>query len=225
MHFLDLIRDDQQVELTIGETTVTLPRARLGIHLQLARAADRASVALRDGNHEEASRHILDYLGLAGVQTRGVDAVCLLSAFIRLQQLNQLREVFPFMLERGDPSEERPPYSYDGRVFALWIHRLAVTYGWSREDILGLWPEEAMAYVQEAIVYQYDEADRERSLSEAGYSYDKTTGASRFVPVTRPGWMVGDDGRTPTKTPKRMVPLGVVVDISGMGPADEEKVH
>lgn len=223
--YLDLIREDQQVEIKTRRGPVTIARARLGTHLQLARVFDRMSEAIRDGNVEEASRQLLRYVDLCGLQPEGLGAVGLLDAFLQLVGLNQVRHVFPFMLPTGGESE-RPPYHYGGRVFATWVHRLASAYGWTRQEIMGLWPEEVGAYLQELEVQRYEDMDERRSLTELGYHYDEHTKKSRFIPVVRPAWMVEGDNaqsrRAPSRVPRRLVPQGLVVDLSGM---EEERLH
>lgn len=195
-----------------------IPRARLGLHLRLAELSDNINQALDAGNASEAARLMSAYFDLVGLDTAGANGVQALWAYLKLAALNQLQALLPFQKWEGPPHESRP-YDYAGRVWAWWIHKLATRYGWSRDEIFGLWPEEAAAYLQEILISEYDEADDARSLTELGYSYDKVTKKATFRPVPRPGWMI-DRPEKKVRIRKDMIPIGVVIDLSELRPED-----
>lgn len=112
------------------------------------------------------------------------------------------------------PSEEKhkdDDWSYDGRMWHLYSHMLAKSYGWDLEYISCLHVEEALAKIQEIIVDTQLEHEFMYGLSEVAYPYDKNTKQSKFVPLPRPSWM--RPKAKPIKKfliPKDMLPVGVV---------------
>jgi hypothetical protein len=140
-------------------------------------------------------------------------------AFIELQNLNRLRFFPPFLSVEGGskPGEELPPWNYKGRDLYVWIHTIALAYGWSREEILGLVPEEAVIYIQEIMIDNQFNREWEYSLSGQGMIYNKTTRKSHFRPLTRPRWMVKTEP-TMVKMPRSLLPVGNVVYGKGFEP-------
>jgi hypothetical protein len=144
-------------------------------------------------------------------------------AFLKLQNLNRLRFLPPFLRpdKEAGPDSKTPPWDYEGRELYIWIHTLASTYGWSREEILGLVPEEAVIYVQEIMLDDQFKREWEYGLSGQGMIYSSRTRTSHFRPLLRPSWMVK---REPTvvKMPKSLLPMGNVIYGEGFEP---EEVH
>lgn len=217
MDFLELIDPDQGVEIAgrwIG-------RARLGRHLRLARLADEIKAALQIADAAQAAASIRKYLAVAGVAEARLTmiGVELLLTYSRLVELNAFRTIFAFQTlqgSTGQPPMPEPPYTYPGRVWAWWIHKLASRYGWDRRQIFQLWPEEAAAYLQEILISEYDEADEARALSELAYHYDRSSMKARFIPLPRPAWM--KDAETKPSSAWRirrdMLPIGTVIDLT-----------
>lgn len=222
--YLDFIRDDQGVLVEIGGRSIEVSRARLGLHLVLGKIRDRVREAVTKGDDRLATSLVLEYLHLAGFPIGEADGVDAVVAYTRLVSANRLLISLPFMIEETDPNYTNPPYHYEGRAQAWWVHKLASRYGWSRNDIFALWPEEAACYLQDVIVAEFAEADERRSLTELGYHFDKHTGESRFMPVPRPNWMLGVEREIPVRRiPKSMAPVGKVVNLSGLGVSVESE--
>jgi hypothetical protein len=70
-------------------------------------------------------------------------------------------------------------------------------------------------YLQEIMVAEYNESDERRALSQMAYSYDKVSKKSRFHPLPRPSWMVSLVPAKPRRVHRDMLPMGVVIDLSG----------
>jgi hypothetical protein len=88
---------------------------------------------------------------------------------------------------------------------------LASRYGWSRDEIFNLWPEEAAAYIQEIMVSEYYEREDQRALSEISYKYDKATKTSQFISTPVYGWMIDDSPPAPVRISVRMLPVGNII--------------
>lgn len=217
MDYLDIVSPNQGV----GVFGQQIPRARLGLHLRLSRLLEKVDFE----DTQETIEAIKEYLVSGGVNIQPLTGLEQLRALVILSDLNRLQTRLPYLQQEGDPESKEPPYTYPSRAWALWVHKLASRYGWGRDDIFNLWPEEAAVYIQEIILAEYDEADERRALSEMAYKYDKGTNKSRFIPLPRPGWMV--DKIEPVKKlriRKDMLPVGNIIKLSNLDENDFE-VH
>lgn len=203
--YLDAVDPSQAITVGLGGQQYRVPRARLGLHLRLARLAGRF-------DEEPEASAVRDYLEVCGLPDEGT-GVEQLATFVALRLLNEWQWDLPWMLEPGNPEHKPPAYEYEDRTWAWWVHKLASRYGWTRDEVFDLWPEEAAAYLQEIFVSEFDETDRQRGLSELSYKYDKSTRTSRFIPTPRPGWMVGMKAPEARRVRKDVLPVGNVVDL------------
>lgn len=206
--YLDAIDPAQFVDVHLGGVWRRIYRARLGLHLRLARLAERF-----DAGPDAVP--VREYLKACGVQGAGTGPEQLL-AYALLRALNDWQWQLPWMNEPINPQRKAPPYEYPDRVWAHWMHKLASRYGWTRDQVFELWPEEAAVYMQEIMVAEYDEAEERRALSELSYSYDKQSKTSRFIPLPRPGWMAGREAPKLRRIRKDMLPVGNVIDLEKM---------
>lgn len=101
------------------------------------------------------------------------------------------------------------PYDYKDRSWALWVHKLASRYGWTREQVFDLWPEEAACYMQEIMVSEFQEYEEIRVLSEVSYKYDKLTKTSKYIDLPKPSWMLSKSDNLPIyRIRKTILPVG-----------------
>lgn len=206
--YLDAVNPAQHTDVWLGGAVHRVERARLGLHLRLAQLALRFDQA---NGVEEKVGAVRDYLALCGLEAQGI-GVEQLVAYAELRLLNGWQWDLPFMRRPGGDGKP-PPYDYPDRNWAWWIHKLASRYGWTRDQIFELWPEEAACYLQEIFVSEFDEAEERRSLSEVSYRYDKATKKSRFIPLPRPGWMVGSKPPGKVRIPRSWLPVGEVIKL------------
>ena len=205
--YLDAVDPAQFIDVELSGISYRVSRARLGLHLRLARIAERFD----EEPGPEAVREYLDACGLPvghGVET--------LAVFVALRFLNDWQWVLPFMSQRANPDRKAAPYDYDDRTWAWNVHKLASRYGWTREEIFDLWPEEGACYLQEIFVAEYDEMEAERGLSELSYRYDKGSKFSRFIPTPRPGWMGGNEAPKVRRVLKSALPVGNVIKLDDL---------
>lgn len=206
--FLEAIDPAQFATVRLGGEDRRVKRARLGLHLQLSRLDDQFDKAMDAG---ELGGIVREYLRRCGLDASG-SASELLNAYVTLRGLNTWNWLLAWQREPHQ-AREVPAYEYPGRVWAWWVHKLAWHYGWSRDAIFDLWPEEAAAYLQEIFIAEFDATEQRRSLSELSYKYDKQTQRSQFIPLAKPGWMVGREEPRRHRIHRRFVPVGHIIDL------------
>lgn len=209
--FLAAVDGRQAVKIIIDNVAIRIVRCRLLAHLQLSEIEIRIK-----GTAEPVliSALIIEYLSVAGLtdeQIKKASTYELLDAFFSLRQLNAWQWLLPWLANSKTEPGQPEFYDYDGRRWAVWVHRLASRYGWSRDQIFDLWPEEAAAYIQEIMLSEYYEREDTRALSELSYRYDKATKMSNFIPTPGYSWMVDDRPPAAVKTPIRLLPVGNVI--------------
>lgn len=215
--YLDAVDPAQHIDVMLGGRVQRIARARLGLHLRLARFDEEFGKA--KGAMEMA--HIVrEYLVLCGADLEDVTGTEALIAYATLNALNRWQWELPFMREPQAP-RQLPAYEYPNRVWAWWVHKLSSRYGWTRDEVFNLWPEEAACYLQEIFVAEFDETEERRSLSELAYHYDRGSKTSRYVPMPRPAWMVPSVPPRPHKVRKDMLPVGNVVKLDDLA----KKLH
>jgi hypothetical protein len=209
--FLAAVDTRQGVKIVIDSEIVFVPRCRLLAHLQLS----EIEIKIKETSLPVlVSALIIEYLAVAGLvdeQIKKASTYELLEAFFALRQLNAWQWILPW-LANSETSPSQPEfYDYTGRRWAVWVHRLASRYGWSRDEIFNLWPEEAAAYIQEIMVSEYYEREDQRALSEISYKYDKATKTSQFISTPVYGWMIDDSPPAPVRISVRMLPVGNII--------------
>lgn len=218
MDFLAAIDDRQGTTITLGGQEIFIERKRLGGHLQLLRLSARFSQAETPAVLADLMRQYLIVAGVPGIESLSI--LDTLTAYLALTALNGWKWVLPWLKPPPKPPGAReidhksPPYNYAGRNWAIWIHKIAQAYGWARDQILRLWPEEAAAYVQEILLSEYEEAEDRRALSELSYRYDKGSNTMHFIPRPRPYWMVDNELPKSIRVRKDMLPVGNVIDLN-----------
>ena len=208
--YLDTL-SEQEITITLAGRESIIPRARLGLHLRLDKLIAQFEDAPGSSELAEAIRGYFEALQVDIGQARPVE---ILRAFYKLRALNGWQMTLAFMKEEKGPKGEPEPYDYEERNWAWVVHKLASRYGWTRDYIFSLWPEEAAAYLQEILVSEHFEAEERYRLSELAYTYDKSTGKSRYVPYQRPSWMVNHELPKPVRILRSLLPFGVV-DLQG----------
>jgi hypothetical protein len=197
--------ESQSVVVVLAGCAVKIERARLGLHLLSGRLADRFDNA---PGSVEMAQAIQGYFEALGLDVSRASPVEILRAFTLLRELNRWQWALAFM--KGQPAKgETEPYDYEGRNWAWVIHKLASRYGWTRDHIFNLYPEEAAAYLQEILVSEHQESEERYRLSELAYQYDSNSKTSRYVPYQKPSWMVNNELPKPVKMLRSMLPYGV----------------
>jgi len=146
-------------------------------------------------------------------------------AYYSLVELNAIpqAERFAILTKRAGDEDIKPlPWDYPGRLKTVYIHIIANAYGWSQTQILNMWPEDAITYIQEILADEQFEREFLHAHAEVSYGYNKATKKSTFQQLERPAWMVlGSAIEQERKMaeikkeliPKIMLPAGVVRSI------------
>jgi hypothetical protein len=190
--------------VTLGGHEYLVTRAHLGQYLLLEQI--RRSQPL-------TANSVRDYLTTCGLPTDDGSGIELLRAYVALIHLNQIVAEYPAFGERAANGKERKdPWDYSTRWVFTWVHTLAKTYHWSREEILGLDLDEAAGYIQEIVLSNQLDAEWEYQLSPNAYSYDQASKSMKFRPMTRPLWM---QPKLPQvkQIPNKLRPQGNVIRI------------
>jgi len=118
----------------------------------------------------------------------------------------------------GNPGKEKEiPWEYPNRNTMYLLHLLVGRYGWELEYVRNLSVDTAFSLAQEILTEDQLEKEFVYSLSEVAYPYNATTKKSSFKPLERPYWMLPKPKEIKkVKILKRLMPVGVGVDVSGM---------
>lgn len=184
-----------------------LPRARLGLHLQLSRLHQEFEQA---AGASETAWIIRQYLGLCGLDDlSGVES---LYVFTVLIGLNSWQWQLPFMVqEEGRELKPPAPYEYPGRIWAWYLHKIASRYGWTKEQVFNLWPEEAACYLQEIFISDFDEYEDIYTLSDRAWHYDQNSKTSKYHPIPKPSWMAPRIEPKTIRIHRSFLPAGLVI--------------
>ncbi len=222
---------EQVVKIALGGREWEITRARLGGFIRLQQARE----SLLDGVKSDDNRKIVAglYAFLRVLLTDLTEDEFYQSpwtdiarAFLTIEAINILPHANEFSILRFAVAKKKP-VGWDNplRSALIWVHILAKSYGWNIEEIENLWPEQAIALIQEILADDHMDREFLHALSEVAYEYNKRTKKSHYRPLPKPIWMQfgGRSQEVPkVKIRKDLLPVGNVVFPEG---ADEEIVH
>ena len=172
-------------------------RSRLGGFLALQRANELIKYAVRIDDNAKIADGLYSFLIAAIPELRRetfnvINWHEIFDAYEQIERQNQIPglEDFAIMIQRTSKTGKPEAWHYPGRAPTLWIHIIANAYHWPLDEILNLWPEEAVAYIQEIQAEHYRERKFMHSLSDMAYSYDKGSKKSKYIPLAIPTWML-----------------------------------
>lgn len=122
---------------------------------------------------------------------------------------------FP-ILHGGGSDNKKQPWEYGGRAWYFWFSLFAANFGWTEDVIANLDIDDALGLYQEIQLNEQLQREWEWGLSEIAYPYDKSTKTSKYMPLTRPSWMMPliPKQLPVVKMKKSHVPMGNIVDLS-----------
>lgn len=223
MDYLEAITQ-RSVTILLNGAELVVRRANLGSHYRLSIILDEWQEARRKKEHHKASELTLAYVALAtgldikAIETSGISEV--MFAFTMLMRLNQAQDDLPFMQIKRRGRREEYEYDYPHRALADWVARLANHYAWTSKYILEqLTPEEAICYMQEMLLQDYEDKEFIYRLSEVAYTYDKGSKKARLVPFPKPSWMAKKlpTVRIPKSIAAKWYPQGNVIEAGDIG--------
>lgn len=187
---------DRSVNIALGGRVWTIERARLGGFLRLQQARETLNEGIKDGGNGQIVGGLYDFLTVALPDLTPKDFNSapwyeVFNAHIAIENLNQVPWGTEFAILRIPDSGGKPvPWDNPLRAILIWIHLIAKTYAWAKSEIEELWPEEAIAFVQEIMADEQTDREFIHSLSEVSYEFNKTTKKSHYRPLSRPAWMM-----------------------------------
>ncbi len=210
---------ERSVNVALGGRAWTIERARLGGFLRLQQARESLNKGIKNGGNGHIVGGIFEFLSVALPDLKPKDFHSapwyeVFNAHIAIESLNQVPDGAQFAILRLPDSGGKPvPWDNPLRAILIWIHLIAKTYAWGKAEIEELWPEEAIAFVQEIMADEQTDREFIYSLSEVAYEYNKTTKRNHFRPMTRPGWMMLQQEKKEliTKLRRDMMPVGKIV--------------
>jgi hypothetical protein len=211
---------DQSVNIALGGREWNISRARLGDFLRLQQARETLLEGVKSEDNREIVTGLYAFLrvlltDLSEDEFYAAPWMDIAAAYMQIETINIVPHSQDFAIIRfAVRSDKKVPWHHSERVVMIWVHMLAKAYGWTRDEIFNLWPEEAIALVMEVLAD--DQMDREflHALSEVAYEYNKSTKKSSYKPLQRPAWMMlGDrDGKVKkTKLRRDWLPQGAVI--------------
>jgi len=125
------------------------------------------------------------------------------------------------LLKPNKQKNEKAVWDYQGRGYAMYIHIIASTYGWTQKYIDNLDVDVALALVQEIITDEQLDREFLWSMSDKNYIYNYQTKTGKANPLERPYFMQVEV-LAPKKImiPKSMMPVGA----GTYAPQPEEKI-
>jgi hypothetical protein len=224
---------DRSVVISLGECEWTITRARLGGFLRLQKLRESLQDAVRLGDNGAITDGMFQLIKVAipdltPKEFYNVPWYSAFAAYTQVEALNILPRATEFsIIQFGGGSGKPVPWDHTERSIIVWIHLIASSYGWSKEEIENLWPEEAVAFVQEIIADEQRDREFIHSLSTVAYKYQKSSKKSKYEPLKKPAWMQfrqpGQKKHLITKVHKKLLPVGNV--IYPPGTEEEEKLH
>ncbi len=193
--------------VTLNGRSLSIPRACLGLHYELQEIL--VGIGFSRDSGDAIVRYVAMAAGLPEDDAAGASLQEISQAFSLLVELNRFQGTLPIIAAGATESEDA--YSYPNRALASLVARLARAYGWTVDHILeGLGPEEAMCYLQEAVVMLHEE--QEFAWNIAGL-VDKDGKKITFPPLrfaTPPPLPKSKRPPAPA-VPEHMRPTGIVI--------------
>lgn len=205
---------EPQAAVTVRGREYIATRARLDgfVRLQLAKQAMGESAKTQDtGALADAAFSFLEGgIRIDRTEFELAGWLELVNALIAATNVNSLPETQTLAIMKYGQSGPPVPWDYPTRPLIVWVHAFARAYGWTQEMVFNLWPEEAIALLQE--IQADDFADKEfvHALSEVAYVVDHA-GHSSYRPLSKPRWMAVNPKAAKMKIPLAALPVGAVV--------------
>lgn len=210
--------------VALGGREWQITRVRLGGFLRLQQARESLNRGIEEADNGQIVDGIFEFLrvNIPDLKTSEFYQSPWYDAFFAYSQVEDLNRLphgaeFAILKFPTAPHSRSVPWDNPLRAVTIWIHLIARTYSWSKDEIEHLWPEEAIAYVQEIMADEQMDREFFHMLSQVAYEYNKTTKKSQYRPLPRPMWMLMQKPETViTKIRKDFLPVGKVLYPDGV---------
>jgi hypothetical protein len=208
--------------IALGGREWTVMRARLGGFIRLQRARESLNKATKSADNRMIGEAIYAFLkvqlpDLTLKEFYSSPWFDVYETYVKIEALNVLPNSMEFSILRYGSGKGKPvPWNNSLRASLIWVHIIASAYGWSKNEIESLWPEEAVVFVQEILADQQQEKEFLHQLSEVAYEYNKQTKKSHYRPLRRPAWMtVRRKEQLIMKIRRDRLPVGKICSMTG----------
>lgn len=218
-----LLRPDEdagpQAAVSLGGREFTATRARLGGFLRLQHIRSDILKGVEAKDTGTIVRGVFAFLRLClGPEVdESAPWTEVWRAYATCESLNGIPDSERFNLLNFPPGGKAVAWDFPLRSIVWWVHAFARAYGWPKETTLALWPEDAIALLQEIEADEWADREFQHALSQVAYVPDGKN-KMRYKPLDRPFWMVQRRGK-PQKVliNRATIPLGAVIYPAGMG--------
>ena len=177
---------------------------------QFVRAADENA----DNFPQKFFAYLSAALNVKEEELEGLHWIECVELFYKVYLANLPSPTLPLITATSkDLKSSKLEWDYPGRVWFLYANILSSAYGWTLEYIAELEIDDALALVQEILTDQQLAKEFTWGMSEAAYSYNKSTKTSKFNPLPRPAWMLPAVREIKKiKIRKDLMPQGLIID-------------
>lgn len=220
--------DEPQVPVTVRGREYQVTRARLGGFLRLQRILLdilKAAKAQDTGPLVDAVFSFLQTaIGMSADDFANASWLEVVNVYQKVLDANRLPDSEQYAMMKYAEAVKPVPWDYPARTMIVWLHYFAEAYGWSKETVLELWPEEAIALLQEIEASDLARREFEHMHSQLSYKFD-SRGRGTYQPLRKPFWMVYRHRRITTRMTRRSLPVGKVIYHDGAGPETVEEAE
>jgi len=212
--------------IQIGKQEIRLERFGLRKWMELEKLSETVYEAAGVGNPHDTAETIYRYLtaasGLSHEYLSGLSWMDVAMLFAETENLNACLADLP-ILKVELKKQEKAPWDYPQREWYSMANMLAAAYGWTLDIIAELDVDDAFPLVQEILTDEQMRKEWEWQTTEISYPYNKVTKTQEFKPLPRPEWMIPPAPKIKNvKWRKEWLPVGNVVDLSGMLNAEQK---
>lgn len=135
------------------------------------------------------------------------EVTLLLFSFASIMSSTKLQ--IPLLTVHAKEKDKKDSWDYEGRGYAMYVHIIANSYGWTQKQIDNLKIDTALALVQEILTDEQLDREFMWSISDKSYIYNYKTKSGKANPLDRPYFMK-EEVKPPVKTKilRNMMPVG-----------------
>ncbi len=205
---------EPQASVTVRGREYSVTRARLGgfVRLQLARQAMVEAAKAQDtgGLADAVFTCLYHGIGIDRAEFESAGWLELVSALVVVTTVNALPEAQTLAIMKYGQGGPSVPWDYQSRPLVVWLHTFARAYGWTGDQTFDVWPEEAVALLQEIQADDFSEKEFLHALSEVAYAVGQD-GKASYRPMSKPRWMTVNPKAAAMKIPRSTLPVGAVI--------------
>jgi hypothetical protein len=208
--------------LLVGAVKI-IPRSHFGAFLKLEDIKHKIFQAAKR-KEETFPDLVVSYISAAFLFPKFIlrrlrwDLVFLL--FLLASNANTPKVIIP-LLKPNKQKEEKAPWDYEGRGYAMYVHLIASTYGWTQDKINRLNVDTALALIQEILTDEQLDREFLWSMSDKNVIYNAKNNTSKANPLERPYFM-----KVEVQEPKKIKILKSLMPVGSgtLAPKPEDKV-